>query len=104
MVALPNNLPMVEAIRNPEQTEDSGKMPVHHYYAEAHLLSADLEHPLDEKIKARAHVKLPDDGHYQFRQADPFRFEGILSYKSGYTQVAGHPSSKVAGFSTLATS
>jgi hypothetical protein len=78
--------------------------PVHDYYAEANVLSADLEQPLRDEIRPRVHVRLPKDGHYQFKQADPFRFEGILSYQSGYTQVAGHPSSKIAGFTTLATS
>jgi hypothetical protein len=77
---------------------------VHKYYAQASVLSAELEQPLEEEIKARAYVKLPKDGHYQFKKADPFRFEGIISYESGYTQVAGHPSSKSDGFSTLATS
>ena len=90
MAALVNELPIVE--------------PVHDYFAEANVLSAELEQPLRDEIKARAHVKLPKDGHYQFKQADPFRFEGILSYRSGYTQVAGHPSSKIAGVTTLATS
>src|SRR5580698_11284354 len=90
MAALANELPMFDV--------------VHDYYAEATVLSAELEQPLRDEIKPRAHVKLPKDGHYQFKQADPFRFEGILSYQSGYTQVAGHPSSKVAGFTTLATS
>jgi hypothetical protein len=78
--------------------------PFHNYYAEANVLTADLEQPLKDKIRPQAFVKLPRDGQYQFSQADPFRFEGILSYKSGYTQVAGHPSSKIAGFTTLATS
>lgn len=91
MAALANELPMFEEA-------------VHEYYAEANVLSAELEQPLREEIKPRARVKLPKDGHYQFKQADHFRFEGILSYQSGYTQVAGHPSSKVAGFTTLATS
>ena len=90
MAALANKVPIVE--------------PLHDYFAEANVLSAELEQPLRDKIKARAHVKLPKDGHYQFKQADPFRFEGILSYRSGYTQVAGHPSSKIAGVTTLATS
>lgn len=78
--------------------------PTHEYYAEADVLSADLEQPLRDEIKPRVYVKLPKDGHYQFKKAEPFRFEGILSYESGYTQVAGHPSSKTAGFTTLATS
>jgi hypothetical protein len=92
MAALPNGLSMVEP------------KPDHTYYAEANVLAADLEQPLKEKIRPQSFVKLPRDGQYQFSQADPFRFEGILSYKSGYTQVAGHPSSKTAGFATLATS
>ncbi|HYK90547.1 MAG TPA: hypothetical protein VE398_17370, partial [Acidobacteriota bacterium] len=34
----------------------------------------------------------------------PFRFEGIISYQSGYTQVAGHRSTRRGhGFTTLAT-
>jgi hypothetical protein len=78
--------------------------PIHEYYAEANVLSADLIQPLKETIKPRVKVKLPKDGHYQFKKADPFRFEGIISYRSGYTQVAGHPSSKSDGFATLATS
>ncbi len=92
MAALPNELSMVEP------------KAVHNYYAEANVLTADLEQPLKEKIRPQASVKLPRDGQYQFSQAEPFRFEGILSYKSGYAQVAGHPSSKIAGFTTLATS
>jgi hypothetical protein len=90
MSALANELPMIKA--------------VHDYYAEANVLHADLEQPLKDKIRPQAYVKLPKDGQYQFSQADPFRFEGILSYRGGYTQVAGHPSSKIAGFTTLATS
>ncbi|MGB8014040.1 MAG: hypothetical protein WCF68_20665 [Terriglobales bacterium] len=90
MAALANELPMVK--------------PVHDFFAEANILTANLEQPLQQKISPQAPVKLPKDGQYQFSQAGPFRFEGILSYKSGYTQVAGRPSTKVAGFTTLATS
>ena len=96
MSALPNELSIVEPKGEPK--------PVHYYYAEANVLSADLEQPLKEKIRPQVAVKLPDDGHYQFRKADPFHFEGILSYESGYTQVAGHPSHKTEGFTTLSTS
>jgi hypothetical protein len=90
MAALPNEFPMVK--------------PVHNYYAEASVLYADLKEPLQDEIRPQAAVKLPTDGNYQYKRADPFRFEGILSYQGGYTQVAGHPSSKSAGFSTLVTS
>jgi len=77
--------------------------PVHNYYAEANVLSADLKQPLKEKIPPRVQVKLPSNGRYQFKKASTFRFEGIISYRSAYSQVAGHPSSKSNGFATLAT-
>jgi hypothetical protein len=81
------------------------KEPSHSYYAAADVLSADFEEPLRETIKPRAFVKLPEDGHYQFKRADPFRLDGLISYQSGYTQVAGHKSPKQGhGFTTLATS
>jgi hypothetical protein len=76
----------------------------HSFWAEASVLYANLKQPLEGEIRPQAFVRLPRDGQYQFRQADPFHFEGILSYKSGYTQVAGHPSLKKAGFETLSTS
>lgn len=94
MSALPNDLSMV----------GSARKPVHKYDAEADVLSADIEQPLREKIRPQAQVILSPGGHYQFRQAEPFRLEGILSYKGGYTQVAGRPSAKIEGFTTLTTS
>lgn len=77
--------------------------PVHNYFAEADVLSADLKLPLKEKIAPRVQVKLPSNGRYQFKKANSFRFKGIISYHSAYAQVAGHPSSKSDGFATLAT-
>lgn len=94
MSALPSDLPMV----------GSARKPMHKYDAAADVLSADIEQPLREKIRPQAQVILHGDGHYQFRQAEPFRLEGILSYKGGYTQVAGRPSTKIEGFTTLTTS
>jgi hypothetical protein len=78
-------------------------IPEHTYCAEANVLNARLEKPLKEDIRPQALVKLPKNGQYQFSQATPFRFEGILSYEGGYTQVAGYPSSKIAGVTTLST-
>ena len=78
------------------------------YHAEADVLSADLEQPLHDKVRPRAQVKLYERGDgsfYQFKYAEPFHLEGIISYESGYTQVAGSRSSKPGhGFATLATS
>jgi hypothetical protein len=75
-----------------------------YYYATAYVLKADLEQPLKEKIEPQAFVKLPEDGKYTFNEFGPYRLKGVLSYRYGYTQVAGHPSSKGHGQSTLATS
>jgi hypothetical protein len=100
MAALPNDLSMAEP--DPDA--------VHEYYAEANILSADIQQPVQDVIKPQAFVELSkrgrcgDKGHYHYKKADPFRLDGIISHEGGYTQVAGHPSSKIAGFSTLATS
>jgi hypothetical protein len=75
-----------------------------YYYAKAYVLKADLEQPIKEKIERQAFVELPKDGKYQFAQLGPKRYQGVLSYESGYTQVSGHPSSKGTGHVTLATS
>ncbi|HXM62274.1 MAG TPA: hypothetical protein VN950_15555 [Terriglobales bacterium] len=96
---------MATAMKPPMPRGDSEKEPTHTYYADADVLSADFEEPVHEKIKPRAQVTLSADGHYQFRQAEPFRLDGLISYRSGYTQVAGHRSPKhLHGFATLATS
>ena len=96
MSALPNDIPG-DAVPQPGYD--------FHFNAKANVLHADLEQPLKEKIGPQALVRLPSNGQYQYRQADPFHFEGILSYKGGYTQVAGRPSTKTAGaFTTLSTS
>lgn len=100
MATARNTIPFNE----PTPNGSAEKQPIHEYHAEANVLEAMLEEPIKENISKRVRVKLPVDGHYQFKHADPFRVEGILSYHSGYTQVAGHPSSKVEGFTTLSTS
>jgi hypothetical protein len=85
-------------------SDSAQREPVHHYNAQAFVLSADLQQPLREVITPRAHVTLTKDGHYHFEHAEPFRFKGIISYRSGYTQVAGHHSTRKGhGFTTLAT-
>ena len=45
--------------------------PSHTYYASAHLLSAEFEEPLQERIAPRAHVKLPKDGRPEFNRLIP---------------------------------
>lgn len=93
MAAPPNNL--------------SNLKPQHTYYAVADVFNTALQQPLKREIlRSDAYLELdPEAGTYQYSQASAYNIEGILSYKAGYTQVAGHPSSKVqGGFTTLATS
>ena len=78
--------------------------PVHFYHADAYVLKADLKQPVSSDIQPQALVELPVNGTYTFQRAEPFKLFGVLSYKSGYSQVAGHPSTKGHGFTTLATS
>jgi hypothetical protein len=78
---------------------------VHHYHAQAYVFKADLQEPVRKVITPRAQVDLSDDGRYRFKHAHALRVKGILSYRSGYTQVAGHRSTRKGhGFTTLTTS
>jgi hypothetical protein len=86
----------------------AGVKRIHTYHGEADILEMELTEPFHEKVRPQAKVELYGDGehsHYQFKHAGPFRLEGILSYQSGYTQVAGHRSTKPGhGYATLTTS
>jgi hypothetical protein len=68
----------------------------------------EIKEPFHEKVRPQAKVQLFGSGersHYHFKHAGPFRLEGIASYQSGYTQVAGARSLKHEGrYSTLVTS
>jgi hypothetical protein len=75
----------------------------HLYHADAEILSAKIQQPIIEDIRGQVSVMLPKEGGYDYKPADPYRLKGIISYESGYAQVAGHRSSKHAGFATLAT-
>jgi len=88
----------------------------HYFHAEAHALNGRLRLPFAQEIKKQAFVKLegqladlPEDvraqRNYFSQHAKNFRLEGIISYASAHTQVAGHASDKREGASvTLATS
>jgi len=81
---------------------------IHTYHGEADLLEMEIKEPFQEKVSPQAKVELYGGGersHYHFKHAGPFRLEGITSYQSGYTQVAGARSLKHEGrYSTLVTS
>jgi len=77
----------------------------HLYHAEATVLHGHLTLPLVQTIEQQAHALLPEQGGYISQQANDFRVEGVVSFKSAYTQVAGNPGSKPGHkWTTLATS
>ncbi len=76
----------------------------HVYHAEAGVLHANLQLPLAQVIKPQAFAKLPERGGYLSQHANNYRLEGIVSFRSAYTQVAGNSDVKPGhGFSTIAT-
>jgi hypothetical protein len=95
MAALPNTQPAVDA--------------VHRYHAKAFVLSGSLAQPIEREIEEQAQVSIDQESNgkrvYEYQSAKSYQVEGIISYQSGYTQVAGHKSPKPGhGFVTLATS
>jgi hypothetical protein len=77
---------------------------VHYYHADATALGGHIETPFEQMIPVLAPSSLPPVGGYAVVRAERFRLEGILSFESAYTQVAGSVSHKTGGWTTLATS
>lgn len=76
----------------------------HVYDAQAFALEGDLQLPLRAEIKPQAYVDLPPAGGYLSERARDFRLEGVISFRSAYTQVAGNLDRKPGhGYVTLAT-
>jgi hypothetical protein len=76
----------------------------HLYNAHATILSGSLELPLVQAIKPQARVELPREGGYLCQRAENYRLEGVISFRSAYTQVAGNRSTKAGqGWTTLTT-
>jgi hypothetical protein len=76
----------------------------HLYHAEATVMSGNLHLPIVQDVRAQAHIALPETGGYLSQEANAYRLEGVLSYRSGYTQVAGNRDVKPGhGWTTLTT-
>jgi hypothetical protein len=85
---------------------EGGKKPQQNlYHSDSYVLSAELEQPLRKKIKPIAEVELNERGdgnHHEFKSADRFRVDGILSFESGYAQIGAHKSADY-GYATVTT-
>ncbi len=84
------------------QDEANGR--THLYNAQATILSGSLTLPLVHQIRPQARVDLPQEGGYHSQRAENYRLEGVISFRSAYTQVAGNRSTKPGqGWTTLTT-
>jgi hypothetical protein len=77
----------------------------HDYHAEAHVLSGELQRPVEQKIEQHAPVTLkgPRGGHLT-RLAEEVSIEGLISFAKGKTRVSGSRNLKNNGWVTLSTS
>jgi hypothetical protein len=76
----------------------------HHYNADATVIEGHIVLPLDQEIDRQAHSFLPAHGGYFSRRVENYRLGEVISFRSGYTQVAGNRSDKHdGGWNTLAT-
>jgi len=76
----------------------------HRYHAEAGAIHGTLVLPVAQLIEPQAHAKVEPIGGYESQNGKPFRIEGIVSYATAHTQVAGHTDDKpTRGFKTLST-
>jgi hypothetical protein len=76
----------------------------HQYNAEANIIGGSLKLPLVQELRPHARITLAESGGYVCQRAESHRVEGVLSYNSAYTQVAGNLSTKPGqGWTTLNT-
>jgi hypothetical protein len=91
----------------------SGVERYHVYHAEAHVLSGNLKHPIDQPIEHQARVVLERtrlDGHIT-QSVEETTLEGLVSFKSGHSRASGSKIAKKdlwgkdhSGWVTLSTS
>jgi len=98
----------------PPLVSGSGLKPYHHYHAEAHVLSGELKHPVNEPIEHHARVTLEeksDRDHHFVQSVTETTHKGVISFKAGHSRVSGSQIKKKdlwgndhSGWVTLSTS
>jgi len=78
---------------NPKPPLDpkSGMERYHEYHAEAHVLSGDLKHPIEQPIQHQGRVVLEntrDDSHIT-QSVKETTLEGLISFKAGHSRASG---------------
>lgn len=77
---------------------------VHLYHADATAFGGHIKTPFEQLVPTIAPVALSPVGGYVLARSERFRVEGIASFESAHSQVAGSTSHKTGGWTTLATS
>jgi hypothetical protein len=98
---------------NPKPPVSHDSEPYHVYHAEAHVLSGNLKHPVEQPIEHKARVVLEKTrvpGHVT-EFVKETSLEGLISFKAGYTHASGSKIEKKdlwgndhSGWITLSTS
>jgi hypothetical protein len=75
----------------PPLEPNSGMETYHEYHAEAHVLSGNLKHPIEQPIQHQARVVLEKtrvDGHIT-QSVKETTLEGLISFKAGHSRASG---------------
>jgi len=81
----------------------NGNGRIHYYHADASALGGTLQRPVETVIPIQAPSSLAPVGGYGSAQVGEFHLEGILSFASASTQVAGSVSKQNGAWTTLVT-
>ena len=74
----------------PPVAEGPGLAQYHVYHAEAHVLSGNLKHPLDQPIEQYARVVLRNRrADHVTEMVEATSIEGLVSFQAGYTRASG---------------
>jgi hypothetical protein len=76
---------------------------IHYYHADTTAFGGHIYTPFDRMVPVIAPLSLPPVGGYAVARAEKYCLEGIFSFESAYTQVAGSVSRKNRAWTTLAT-
>jgi hypothetical protein len=88
-----------------ESPSATGIRRAHEFHAEAHVLSGELQRPIQQKIEPHVPVSLRDErGGHLTRFTEDVSIEGLITFETGHTRVSGSKSLKHHGWVTLSTS
>ncbi len=76
----------------------------YHYHANAHVLSAQFNRPVEHLIEVQAATSLPTIGGHGNSRVENFRFQEFVSFRRGYSHVSGSKHESNETFTTLVTS